>query len=52
MVRIDLFKYKSKDFLFFVDYFLRWIDVLEVHKKTTEAVVRGMEVIIARRGCR
>ena len=33
-----------------VDYFSRWMEVLEVHKNTTEAVVRGIEIIIARLG--
>ena len=50
VVGADLFEYKGKDYLLVVDYFSRWIEVLEVHKKTTDAVVRGMEVIMARLG--
>ena len=48
VVGTDLFEYNSKDFLLVADYFSRWIEVLEVYRKTTEAVVRDMEVIIAR----
>lgn len=40
---LDLFEYKSRDYLVIIDCHSRWIELLEIETKTVEAVVKKNE---------
>ncbi|KAF6027134.1 hypothetical protein EB796_014556 [Bugula neritina] len=47
-LELDLFEYKSKDYLLMIDYYSRWIEVIEIEKKTVETVVKEMNKVFVR----
>lgn len=49
-LELDLFEYKSKDYLLMIDYYSRWIEVIEIKKKTVETVVKEMKKVFVRFG--
>ena len=49
-VATDLFDYKSRSYLIVVDYFSRWIEVVELVDKRAETVVKRLKGIFARFG--
>ena len=46
----DLFEFEGRDYLLAVDYFTRWIEVVEIRNKTAESVVQKMKGMLAKYG--
>ena len=47
----DLFEFQNRDFLLVVDYYSRWVEVVEVEDKSAGEVARRTRGIFARFGC-
>lgn len=50
VVGTDLFQFRERDYLLIVDYYTRWIEVMEIEDKSAEAVVKRMKNVFARLG--
>ena len=46
----DLFEFRGRDYLLVVDYYSRWIEVVEVFSKTAEAVGKQLRRVFGRYG--
>ena len=49
-VGTDLFEFRGIPYLLIVDYFLRWIEVLELRDPTAREVIRKMKCVFSRLG--
>lgn len=49
-IATDLFEFKNRDYLLTIDYYTRWIEVVELSNKTAESVVKKMKGMFARYG--
>lgn len=49
-VGTDLLELRNRDYLLVVDYYSRWIEVVELANKARQNVVKGMKGIFARYG--
>ena len=50
MVGCDMFEFESKKHLILVDYYSKYIDVMELRSESTTAVIKAMKTIFACHG--
>lgn len=49
-VATDLFNFRGRDYVLVIDFYSRWIEVMELRDQTTESVIKRLQNIFARWG--